>query len=384
MSTPSAVNIKDPNRRVDYIDRLKVLMIVLVILHHTFITYGAPGGWYYFQKTTSGAAKIPMTLFVAVNQSFFMGFFFFLSAMFVPSSYRKKGPERFITDRLIRLGIPMIFYSLVLAPVMNYLVYYFGQGHHISFSKYLGGYDDWVDFGVLWFAAALLLFDLTYVLWRINFKPKISTDITSRLSVGKIFLFATALGVVSYLVRIIFPIGWVLKPIGFQLGHFPQYIIMFILGLVVTRNTWIHYLTRKDAKRLTIIAILTILLVFPLFYVLLTWLKFPSGYFSGEGHWPSLLYALWEQLTGLCIMTSLLYFSSEHWYKFYSFEKKLSRSAYAVYIFHPLVVISIALLLKNWTIDPAWKLLVAAPFAVMLSFLLGSILVMIPGIKRII
>ena len=352
MSNPPSAHIKDPNYRVNYIDRLKVLMIVLVILHHTCITYGAPGGWYYFQKTTSAAAQIPMTLFVAINQSFFMGFFFFLSAMFVPSSYEKKGPKRFVTDRLIRLGIPMVFYSLALGPVMNYMVYYFGQGHHVSFIKYLGGYDDWIDFGVLWFAAALLLFNLLYVLWRVIFKPLISDDLTSRISAGKMLLFALSLGIVSFLVRIIFPIGWVLRPLGFQLGHFPQYIALFVIGLIVANNTWIHHLTGKDAKRLAITAA-RILLIFPLFYVLLNWLKFPSSYFSGGFHWPSLLYALWEQVTGVCIMTALLYFGREHWYKYYPIEKRLARSAFAVYIFHPIVIISIALILKNWAIDPA-------------------------------
>jgi len=385
MSTrpPAYPNAKLP-QRIDYIDRLKVLMIILVILHHTFITYGAPGGWYYTQKTTQQAALIPMTLFVAVNQSFFMGFFFFLSAMFVPSSYRKKGPKRFIVDRFIRLGVPMAFYSFILGPVMNYLVYYFGQNHHITLMQYLSGYDDWIDFGVLWFAAALLLFNLIYVLWQIIFKPIQSGDLSSKLSAGKVFLFAIGLGIVSYLARIIFPIGWVLKPVGFQLGHFPQYIIMFILGLMVTNNTWIQSITQKDAIRLTGIATCCILIIFPLFYVLLTWLKFPSSYFSGEGYWPSLLYALWEQVTGLCIMAALLYLGREHCPTSSSFSKGLSRSAFAVYIFHPIVIISITLLLKNWAIDPAWKLLVAAPSAVVVSFLLGSVIVSIPGVKKIV
>src|SRR6202012_5995238 len=108
----------------------------------------------------------PMVLFVSVNQSFFMGFFFFLSAYFTGPSYDKKGPSRFIKDRLVRLGIPLVFYSFVLGPFMNYLVYYFGYDHHISFSQFLSGYNDWIDFGVLWFVAALLLFTLIYVAWR--------------------------------------------------------------------------------------------------------------------------------------------------------------------------------------------------------------------------
>jgi peptidoglycan/LPS O-acetylase OafA/YrhL len=71
--------------KIVYIDHLKVVLTVLVVMHHAFITYGAPGGWYYAQKTTLTGALVPMTAFVAVNQAFFMGFFFFLSALFIPT-----------------------------------------------------------------------------------------------------------------------------------------------------------------------------------------------------------------------------------------------------------------------------------------------------------
>src|SRR5476651_672498 len=86
-----------------YIDNIKLLLTVLVILHHTFITYGASGGWYFTQKTSLMVALIPMTVFVSVNQSFFMGFFFFLSAYFAGPSFDKKGSARFVADRLSRL-----------------------------------------------------------------------------------------------------------------------------------------------------------------------------------------------------------------------------------------------------------------------------------------
>jgi uncharacterized membrane protein YcfT len=64
--------------KIAYIDHLKVLMTVLVVLHHSFITYGAPGSWYFQQKTSHLWALFPMTMFVATNQSFFMGFLFFI------------------------------------------------------------------------------------------------------------------------------------------------------------------------------------------------------------------------------------------------------------------------------------------------------------------
>jgi len=155
--SPSAL-IPEQSKKILYIDNLKVLLITLVILHHVLNTYGAEGGWYYWQKTTHPAASIPMVVLITINQSFFMGLFFFLSAYFIPSSYNKKGAVRFVKDRLLRLGLPLVFYSFILSPVLIYLVDYFGKGQHITFLQFLGGFHDWIDFGVLWFVAALLLF----------------------------------------------------------------------------------------------------------------------------------------------------------------------------------------------------------------------------------
>ena len=121
-ASPSAL-IPEQQKKIFYIDNLRVILTILVVLHHTFITYGAPGSWYYMQKTTQQAALIPMTMFVAVNQSFFMGFFFFLSAYFIRSSYEKKGAAKFVKDRLIRLGIPLIFYSFILGPAIKSAIY---------------------------------------------------------------------------------------------------------------------------------------------------------------------------------------------------------------------------------------------------------------------
>jgi len=81
-----------PKNKIFYIDNLKVLMTILVILHHSVITYGGPGSWYYLQKTTQEAALIPMTMFVSTNQSF-SWILFLLSALFIEPSYDKKDPS---------------------------------------------------------------------------------------------------------------------------------------------------------------------------------------------------------------------------------------------------------------------------------------------------
>ncbi len=332
--------------KIFYIDNLRVLLITLVVLHHSFITYGAPGGWYYKETTQHAGALIPMTIFVSLNQSFFMGFFFFLSALFIESSIDKKGRRRFMTDRLIRLGIPLAFYSVVLSPFIIWLVHRFGKDENISFWQFLQGYRDWVNFGVLWFVAALLIFTFIYVLVRPLIK-KNKDKLRGIPSNKTILLFALSLAIISWLVRIIFPIGWILEPVGFQLAYFSQYIALFIVGIVAARNQWLGYFDIKKARLFLRVIGVLMLIGLPLLFVV----KLISGNtdesFAGGGSYQSFILATWEQVIGVSIMMVLLGYGSEKWNRQSALLKAMSRSAYAVYIFHPVVLVALALLFQR-------------------------------------
>lgn len=188
----------------------------------------------------------------------------------------------------------------------------------------------------------------------------------------------------SFLVRSVFPVGRTLDPVGFQLGHFPQYIALFILGLVAAENNWLKKFSYKQGKQGVIIAIALIVFGFPLIYAVKIIYNTPLEWFKGGLHWPALLYAVWEQLTGVSIIIALLGIGKQCWDKSSAFYKKLSRYSFAVYIFHPLVLISLALALRNLEFEPALKLLIVAPLGVIFSFLLASILTRIPFVNKII
>ncbi|WCT13100.1 acyltransferase family protein [Mucilaginibacter jinjuensis] len=383
MSNPTETSAPAQPQKLFYIDNIRIILTALVVLHHVFVAYGAPGGWYYLEKTTNMGALIPMTMVVSINQSFFMGFFFLLAAYFTQSSYDRKGAARFLSDRLLRLGVPLLFYSLIFSPFLIYLVYYFAEGHHTPYLQYLGGFDDWVDFGVLWFVAALLLFTFVYIIWRsITQKATAHTNLPVPTT-GRIILFALTLGLISFLVRIVFPVGWVLKPLGFQPGHFTQYVGLFIVGLLAYKNNWFNELPARTGKQMGLFAIL-LFLFFPVFYIIKAKLNMPISWFSGGFHWQTLLYAVWEQCIGISIITALLTRGKRLWNKSTPFLAKLSRSAFAVYIFHPLAIISLSLIVRSWAVDPAVKLLVVTPLAVLCSFLIGRLIVLIPGVKKII
>ena len=104
--------------RASYLDNLKTALTALVIAHHAAITFGADGSWYY--RDPSEPYSLPLTVFVGVNQSFFMGLFFFAAGYFTPASFERKGFWRFLSDRALRLGLPTLFFGWVIAPALEY------------------------------------------------------------------------------------------------------------------------------------------------------------------------------------------------------------------------------------------------------------------------
>src|ERR1700738_2704674 len=99
--------------RIVALDRMRTLVIVLVLLHHSVINYpyfghGDPMRWLGFD------------LVVLFNDSFFMAFMFLISGLFVRDSLTRKGPAIFLRDRAWRLGVPYLVSVFVLMQIEYY------------------------------------------------------------------------------------------------------------------------------------------------------------------------------------------------------------------------------------------------------------------------
>ncbi|MFC2020588.1 acyltransferase family protein [Chloroflexota bacterium] len=373
--------------RLLYIDNLRIVLTALVILHHLAIQYGAPGITYYVEEgPMSDISAILMTLFLAINQSFFMGFFFMVSSYFSPGSFDRQGAGPYVRDRLKRLGIPLLFYILIISPLLHYVLT-LSRGFDGNFLEFIPAFIEslpGIDVGPLWFVAALLFFSLIYVLWRLIFRSTyIAHDGESRaLSNASIIIFAVALGLATFFVRIWFPVGWEFMLLHWQFSHFTQYIAMFVIGLIAYKRGWFAGLTESQGKVWRWV-ILALILVFPVLFVLGGALEGKLEPIMGGFHWQSFAYSLWEQFMCVAMVVTLVVWFRKRFNNQNTLGKALSSGAYATYVIHAPVIVLLALALRGIQLDMALKFVIVAPFAVGLSFLAGYLIKKLPLARSI-
>ena len=221
-----------------YLDNLKSSLTALVIYHHTAISYGGLGLGLYQSTFHPPASSIALVGFNAINQSFFMGSFFFLSATLSRKALQRKSRRAFVKDRLYRLGLPTLAYTVLGRPCCLGLMR-LASGESIGLSLLA---DHWRSLrgisGPVWFTGLLLLFDLAHAFWLPDVGPNRDAMVGKNDSKGLGINFKSGLALgacvaASFAARCVFPVGTMFVPLCLQLGYLPQYIAAYVYGACV-------------------------------------------------------------------------------------------------------------------------------------------------------
>jgi glucan biosynthesis protein C len=376
--------------RLLYVDNMRVALITLVIVGHMAITYGAPvGDWYYKEQgEVSTVFAVLVMLLLGIGASFLLGLFYMISGYFTPGPYDRKGPGAFVADRLKRLGIPLVFYALFINPLVTYWAAAHG-GYEGSFLAYIPTHVPELtraSISVLWFVEALLFFSLVYALVRLLTKaggPREETRFAPVPANRSIALFALLLGLATFVVRIWAPMGWWWEPLHQEPGHFPQYAAFFAVGVVAYRHSWFTRITTAQVRPWRWAALALV----PLFPALAV----AAGALSGEMDpavnggltWLSLAYSLWEGFIGTALVIVALVWCRDRFDRQGRLLRSMSAASYAVYVLHPLLIVTLAIALSGIRLDLSLKFLLVAPVAVLLCFLVGHLVRKLPVVRGI-
>jgi surface polysaccharide O-acyltransferase-like enzyme len=355
-------------------------------MQHLSVTYGGVGGWYYYDGQPDQISGIVLTVHNAINQSFFMGFLFLISGYFTASSYNRKGPKRFLKGRFLRLGIPWLFYYLFINTIIVYVLQVKVDGYDGSIWRFLTSHFGrfHIADGPVWFNETLLIFSIIYVLWcslAQSLAPAVRDNgwIPSNLVIA---ITALSVGVITFAVRLCRPLGWGFAPLNLQLPFFPQYVCLFVAGMIAYRYDWFRRIPITTGRLWLCIAIVFIFIIFPVLFVLGGATEDVSPYLGGL-HWQCFGYAIWEQFVGFSMIIALLVLFRNRLNRQGKLAKIMSDSSYTTYIIHSLVVVFLTLAIRNVQMFPLLKFGLTVLIVVPLCFALGNLIRQLPLARRI-
>ena len=365
--------------RLYYLDNFRLFLIITVIFHHASMAYGGTGAWGVMDGATDPISPNLIALFNSVNQAYFMSSFFFLAGFFSPRSLDKKGKRLFLVDRLIRLGLPLVGYVLLLGNLNIYILDRFLR--EVPF-QWRFGYDP----DHLWFIQNLLAITIFYLIlgwgWERLRKGPVSFFIDRfpprRILWGSLL----TIGILSFCIRIEFPVNrWYLR---MQPAHLAHYIFSFAMGHIAYRSGWLNHLSREIGRRWGWMALVMV----PGFYALFIFggmLKDPESIdlFLGGFHWQALGYSLWDTIMLFSMNIFLISFFREKFNRTNKILKIMASNILTVYIIHVTILYLLQIWLIGFDIPSIVKFIIGGTLTTILCFLISPLIRKLPIIGTI-
>jgi len=350
--------------RLYYLDNLRVVLTALVVLHHAAVTYSHIPLWYYYEAPHDESATA-LDVFLALNQAYFMGFFFLIAGYFVPGAVDRKGVGRFVHDRLLRLGIPLLLFVIVVRAVVGI------PGWSVSGLPYGEYYVLSWDPGPTWFLEVLLAFSLVYAVVR-RFRPVPERAEPRPLRGRWIVAFVVGLAVVTVLWRLAVPNGTYVPVLGLPTpGYLPQYAAMFTVGVLAYRRDWLSGLTRRAGRCAGVTAVAAVVVLGPVAYVL------TSGFAA------DVAIAVFEAVIATAMVIGLLVLFRDRVALHGRWARFLSANAFAVYVLHAVVLTALGIALAGLVAPAVVKAAVLGALGLPLCWAFAAAVRALPGATKV-
>jgi peptidoglycan/LPS O-acetylase OafA/YrhL len=391
-------SVPAPERNVA-VGYLRAFVTLLVIAHHAVLAYhpyapppptslsSQPMLWQAFPIVDS--QRWPgIDVFVGFNDVFFMSLMFLVSGLFVWPSLQRKGPGRFLTDRLRRLGIPFVIAAAFLAP-LAYLPTYLQTGaafHFGDFAQMWLSLPHWPS-GPAWFLWVLLAFDcVSSALSRLapTWGCALGVFVDRLRRPAAFFWLLFAVSVCAYLPLAVGfdPGSWAsFGPFSFQVSRPLHYAVYFFAGVGLGAGGLVGGLLSSDGKlarrwALWVMASVgAFLLTVTCFLVALS-----RGAAAGRGIWAvvDVSFALSCAASSFAVLAVFVRFARRG-----RVGDSLAANAYGMYITHYAFVSWLQYALLGSTLPGAAKGTMVFLAAVALSWLWTASLRRIPAIRAI-
>jgi peptidoglycan/LPS O-acetylase OafA/YrhL len=185
------------------------------------------------------------------------------------------------------------------------------------------------------------------------------------LTLGVVVSLILIIAVFAFLIRIVQPIGTSI--LNFQLCYFSSYIVLFIVGVIAYRNNWLAKINYRAGKRWVIGALGLGFLVWFVLVAVATATGTTTALLGGLT-WQSAAFSLWESAVAVLMSLGLIAVFREKFNRQSKLVKTLSDNSFAVYMFHPMIIIPVTILFAPLVLYPVAKWLLLCVICIPLCF----------------
>lgn len=368
---PPVTAVAIPVQRDLWVDALRVVVIVAVIVVHAATAYVVPIDWYYQERTTSELWLTLLAFPAGIGGIFALGPLFLVAGWLSAGSLARKGRAAFMRARLLRLGLPLLAFVLIVDPLADYLGD-LGEGGAGPFLAYF--HPD--SAGPMWFVAALLFFSVAYAGLRGPRRPAASAQ---PLRPAVLVAATAAIAVASLAVWQLWPLTGETY-LDLRFGQWPQGAVLFTLGVHAAEGGWLNGMPAalRRSGWIAVIGLAVLMTLLAISQVLGQFEANLTGF-----NWPTILLALLDGAIAVCGTLWLVAWLRDRWSSRGTLFAMAGRASYAAYFIHPLVLTMLSVLLAPIVLAPELKFVVVAPLAVPAIFAVGYALRRLPGISKV-
>ncbi|WP_153502555.1 acyltransferase family protein [Cumulibacter manganitolerans] len=360
--------------RAQWVDTLRVSLISGVIVVHAATAYVTDFAGYYYddERVTSGVASVAFALPALMGGMFGLGPLFVVAGWFSVGSLARRGPAGFMAGRLVRLGVPMVVFVMVVNPLADYLGNLWDEDD-ASFLDRLGD----TEFSIVWFVAALLACSIGYALVR-SVRPLTHPGAPPdrrALVIAGALIAAGSLAVWQFTTLLDTDL------LNVRLSAWPQAAVLFALGVRVAEARCDGRLSAPSEHRLGEVAaagsVLTLVLVY------YTGARDQLDSALGGFTWVSIAFASLYGIVSIAFTLWCVAWMRRRWPTHGSLMIKAGRGSYAAYLLHPVVLVCVMLAMRTVPLGAQLKFVIVSVIAIPVCFTVGYALSRLPGVRRV-
>jgi hypothetical protein len=375
------------SRRRRYVDNLKVILIAAIIAGHAVAGYTSMELWSYADVREVTLSPVTEAVLLAVVMPFaivMIPLLFLLAGLLTPLSLERKGTRVYVRDRLVRLGVPFAVFCLLVWPALLYALYHpLGNAPGSYLAELVGTSEEALDTGYLWFVGDLLVFSLVYAAWVRLRHGRGGGGRQVNVDVRHLVMTAAAVSVTTFLVRLVFPFASE-RFVDLNWYQWPECVALFALGVVTARNGWLTAVPQRlhrSSRTATLVAAAG-------FAGFVVWGAVSGGLagdtWMGGWHGEALIFAALESALAVFGSVWLLGVAQQSLDRPLRWAGPAVRSAYGAFIVQGVVLIGLAVAMRQLPLIAEAKALVVAVGGVTGSFWLAWLLITrVPGMARV-